>query len=184
VEVGAGGVRMARPLQLLTSKMFDAINEASYARVSRYTLPGKDNRYIMLLMGNNRRTRRIYLAWSKDGRRLESRRTPLVDRPPGTGQIAQAWYFPWRGRHYLIYHAHLTDSFQTANLYASEIDPAFEQPTLLGLFHDHTTAGPHNVAQMSPCFLEAQGKIYMYTNIGPRLNQKIALAVAEPDDPR
>jgi hypothetical protein len=32
---------------------------------------------------------------------------------------------------------------------------------------------------MSPCFLEANGKIYMYTNIGPRLNQKIALAVAE-----
>jgi len=167
----------------VTSKMFDAISEASYARVSRYTLPGKDNRYIMLLMGNNRGTRRIYLAWSKDGRTWESRRTPLVDPPPGTGQIAQAWYFPWRGRHYLIYHGHLTDSFQTANLYASEIDPAFERPTFLGLFHDHTTAGPNNVAQMSPCFLEAQGKIYMYTNIGPRLNQKIALAVAEADDP-
>ena len=105
-----------------------------------------------------------------------------MDPPPGTGQVAQAWYFPWRGRHYLIYHGHLTDSFQTANLYASEIDPAFERPKLLGLFHDHTTAGPENVAQMSPCFLEAQGKIYMYTNIGPRLNQKIALAVAESQE--
>jgi hypothetical protein len=76
----------------------------------------------------------------------------------------------------------LTDSFQTANLYASEIDPAFERPKLLGLFYDHTTAGPDNVAQMSPCFLEADGKIYMFTNIGPRLNQKIALAVAAADD--
>jgi len=34
---------------------------------------------------------------------------------------------------------------------------------------------------MSPCFLEAQGRIYMYTNIGPRLNQKIAVAVAEAE---
>ena len=165
----------------VTTKMFDAISEASYARVFRYTLPGKDNRYIMLLMGNNRGTRRIYLAWSKDGRTWETRRTPLVDPPPGTGQIAQAWYFPWRGRHYLIYHGHLADSFQTANLYASEIDPAFERPRYLGLFYDHTTASPDNVAQMSPCFLEADGKIYMFTNIGPRLNQKIALAVAEVD---
>jgi hypothetical protein len=165
----------------VTTKMFDAISEASYARVFRYTLPGKDNRYIMLLMGNNRGTRRIYLAWSKDGRTWATRRTPLLDPPPSTGQIAQAWYFPWRGRHYLIYHGHLTDSFQTANLYASEIDAVFERPKLLGLFYDHTTASPGNVAQMSPCFLEAQGKIYMYTNIGPRLNQKIALAVAEAD---
>lgn len=166
----------------VTTKMFDDISEASYARVFRYTLPGKDNRYIMLLMGNNQGTRRIYLAWSRDGCTWETRRSPLVDPPPGTNQIAQAWYFPWRGRHYLIYHGHLTDSFQTANLYASEIDPAFERPKLLGLFYDHTTAGPDNVAQMSPCFVEANGKIYMFTNIGPRLNQKIALAVAAADD--
>lgn len=162
--------------------MFDDISESSYARVFRYTLPGKDNRYIMLLMGNNRGTRRIYLAWSQDGRTWETRRSPLVDPPPSTGQIAQAWYFPWRGRHFLIYHGHLTDSFQTANLYASEIDPAFERPKPLGLFYDHATAGHDNVAQMSPCFLEADGKIYMFTNIGPRLNQKIALAVAAADD--
>jgi hypothetical protein len=52
---------------------------------------------------------------------------------------------------------------------------------LRGLFYDHTTASPDNVAQMSPCFLEANGKIYIYTNIGPRLHQRIALAVADVD---
>ena len=66
------------------------------------------------------------------------------------------------------------------NLYATEVDPAFEHAKHLGRFYDHTTASPDNVAQMSPCFLEANGKIYMFTNIGPRLNQKIAMAVAEP----
>ncbi len=163
----------------VTTKDFDAISEASYARVFRYTIPGKDNRYIMLLMGNNRGTRRIYLALSKDGRNWESRRTPLIDPPPGTGQVAQAWYFPWHDKHYLIYHGHLAANLQIANLYASESDPAFERPTYLGLFWDHTTASPDNVAQMSPCFLAENGKLFMYTNIGPRLHQKIALAVAE-----
>ena len=61
----------------VTTKDFDAISEASYARIFRYPIPGKDNRYIMLVMGNNRGTRRIYLAWSKDGRSWETRRTPL-----------------------------------------------------------------------------------------------------------
>lgn len=167
----------------VTTKMFDAISEASYARVFRYTMPGKDNRYVMLLLGNNQGTRRIYLAWSKDGRTWETRRRPFLDPPPGTNQVAQAWLFPWRGKHYLIFHGHLTTDFQTVNLYASQLDPAWERPEYLGLFYDHTSASPGNVAQMSPCFLEEKGKIYMYTNIGPRLNQKIALAVADAAKP-
>lgn len=146
------GIRFEYEGVAVTTKMFDAITEASYARVFRYTIPGKDNHYIMLLMGNNRGTRRIYLAWSKDGRSWEARRTALLDPPPGTGQVAQAWYFPWRGKHYLIYHGHLASNMQIANLYANEIDPTFENPTYLGLFHGHTTASPDNVAQMSPCF--------------------------------
>ena len=163
----------------VTTKDFDAISEASYARVFRYTIPDKDNRFIMLLMGNNRGTRRIYLAWSKDGRSWECRRTPLLDPQERTGQLAQAWYFPWQGKHYLIYHDY---SPKGTNLYASEIDAAFERPTYLGLFYDHTTVSPDNVAQMSPCFLEENGKVYMFTNIGPRLHQKIALAVAETNE--
>jgi hypothetical protein len=55
----------------VTAGMFDRINEASYARVFRYTLPGRDNRWIMLFMGNCQGTRNIYLASSKDGRKWE-----------------------------------------------------------------------------------------------------------------
>jgi hypothetical protein len=162
-----------------TTKLFHDVSEASYARMFRYTIPGKDNRYIALLMGNNRGTRRIYLAWSKDGRSWEPRQTPLVDPPPGTAQVAQAWYFPWQGKHYLIYHAHLSTNNLIADLHVSEVDAALEHAKYLGLFYDHASASPNNVAQMSPCFLTHNNLIYMYTNIGPRLNQKIALAVAE-----
>lgn len=147
-----------------------------YARVFRYTIPGKDNRYIMLLMGNNRGTRRIYLAWSKDGRSWEPRRTSFIDPQAPTGQLAQAWHFPWQGKHYLIYHDYST---RGTDLHVSEVDPTFEHVRYIRVFYDHTAASPDNVAQMSPCFLEENGKVYMYTNIGPRLHQKIALAVAE-----
>jgi len=165
-----------------TTKMFPDVSEASYARMFRYTLPGKDNRYIALLMGNNRGTRRIYLAWSKDGRRWEPRQTPLVDPPPGTAQVAQAWFLPWQGKHYLIYHAHWAVNPLIVDLHVSEVDPALEQSKYLGLFYDHASAGPGNVAQMSPCIVEGQGKLYLFTNIGPRLNQKIALATADVQD--
>jgi hypothetical protein len=80
----------------ITVGMFDRVTEASYGRVFRHALPGKDNRYVMLLMGNNDNTRRIYLATSKDGRKWEPRRAPFMDPPAGTDQVAGAIYFPWR----------------------------------------------------------------------------------------
>ena len=163
----------------VTADMFDRISEASYARVFRYTLPGQDNRYIMLLMGNNEGTRKIYLASSSDGRKWEPRRTPLLTPPPGTSQVAQAWYFPWQGKHYLIYHAHEAGNETYASLHVSEVDAAFEHTQHLGVFYDRTSVSPDNVAQMSPCFVTEGNRLYLFTNIGPRLNQKIALAVAD-----
>jgi hypothetical protein len=165
-----------------TTKMFPDVSEASYARMFRYTIPGKDNRFIALLMGNNRGTRRIYLAWSKDGRRWEPRPTPLVDPPPGTAQVAQAWFLPWQGKHYLVYHAHWTVKPLVADLHVSQVDAALASSNYLGLFYDHASAGPDNVAQMSPCIVDEQGKLYLFTNIGPRLNQKIALATADAEE--
>jgi len=163
----------------LTAGMFDRISEASYARVFRYTLPGRDNRWIMLLMGNCQGTRNIYLAWSKDGRTWEPRRTPLLTPPPGTSQVAQAWYFPWRGKHYLVYHAHEAKDETYASLHVSEVDAAFEHTKYLGVLYDRTSVSADNVAQMSPCFISEGDRLYLFTNVGPRLNQKIALAVAD-----
>lgn len=167
----------------VTTKMFDDINEASYARIFRHTIPGKDNRFIMLLMGNNKGTRRIYLAWSKDGRAWESRRTPLLDPPPGTGQVAQAWLFPWHEKLYLIFHAHEAKQVQSADLHVAEIDAAMEKPRYIGLFYPRTSISPDNAAQMSPCLIENGGTLYMFTNVGPRLKQKIALATAPAPSP-
>ncbi len=164
---------------VVTAKMFDQINEASYARVFRYTIPGQNNRYIMLLMGNHQGTRNIYLVWSNDGRRWEPRRTPLLTPPPGASQAAQAWYFPWQGKHYLIYHAHQAQNETYASLHVSEVDAAFEHTRYLGVFYERTSFGRDNVAQMSPCFVTEGNRLYLFTNVGPRLHQRIALALAD-----
>ncbi|MCU0916561.1 MAG: hypothetical protein MUC88_18655 [Planctomycetes bacterium] len=179
----ADGIHFDYQGSVVTTDMFDDVSEASYGRVARYNLPGKDNRYIMLLMGNNRGTRRIYLAWSKDGRQWETRRTPLMDPPPGTDQVAGAWYLPWQGKHYLIVHANRAadpGAFNVNfNLYVAEVDAAFERTQHLGLFYSRTAVSPANEAVMSPCMVAEGNRLYMFLNIGPRLHNKIALAVAE-----
>lgn len=43
----------------------------------------------------------------------------------------------------------------------------------------YTSVSLDNVAQMSPCFIAEDNRLYLFTNIGPRLNQKIALAIAD-----
>jgi hypothetical protein len=50
------------------------------------------------------------------------------------------------------------------------------------LFYDHTSGPPGNVAQMSSCFQVGNGKIHLYTNVGHRLHQKIAVAVADASE--
>ncbi|MBI5387183.1 MAG: hypothetical protein HZA90_21145 [Verrucomicrobia bacterium] len=175
------GIHFSYEGAVVSTAMFSGLSEASYGRVFRHPLPGCDNRYIMLLMGNDAGTRRIYLAWSKDGRKWETRRTPLMDPPPDTDQVAGAVYLPWGGRHYLV--AHANDSQANFNegfdLYLAETDAAFERVRHLGKFFARTTVSPTNPAVMSPCFIEDDGRLCLFFNIGPRLRNKIALALAE-----
>ena len=166
-----------------TDTMFSSpgstVGEASYARIYRYTIPGKDNRYIAIFMGvHNRKNRKVFLATSKDGRTWEPRKEPVVAPPPGTCQIAGNWYLPWNGKHYIIYHGHWTVNITVADLLVSEVDPTFEHSKFVGLLVDHKAAGTWNEAAMSPCMFQENGKLYLYYNIGPRLHQKIALAIA------
>ena len=90
-----------------------------------------------------------------------------------------AWLLPWQGKLCLVYHAHQTADFNVVDLHVSAVDPALERTEYLSLLHSHTTAGPDNVCQSAPCFVEDGGKLYLFSNIGLRLHNKIALAVAE-----
>jgi len=160
-----------------------AVGEASYARIYRYTIPGKDNRYIALFMGvHNMKNRKVFMATSKDGRTWEPRMDPVVEPPPGTNQIAGNWYLPWNGKHYIVYHAHWSVNPIVADLQISEVDPKFENPKYVGLLFDHKEAGTWNESMMSTCMFKENGKLYMFVNTGPRRTQKIALAIAPAEN--
>ena len=182
VASSSDGVHFVYEGEAVTTRMFPNLSEASYGRVFRHRLPGTDNRYVMLLMGNDRGTRRIYLAWSSDGRKWETRPTPLMDPPPGTDQVAGAVLVPWAGKLYLIAHANNSKAGfnQGYDLYIAETDAALERVQILGKFFDRTLVSPDNPGVMSPCFIEDNGHWCMFFNIGARLRNKIALAIAEP----
>jgi len=179
------GVHFDYEGEAVTTRMFPNLSEASYGRVFRHTLPGKDNRYVMLLMGNDRGTRRIYLAWSRDGRQWDTRPTPVMNPPPGTDQVAGAVLWPWAGKPYIIAHAHESKAaFNLGNdLYAAETDAALEHVKPLGKFLDRTFVAVDNPGVMSPGFIEDEGRWYLFFNIGPRLRNKIALAIGPSQTP-
>lgn len=181
------GIHFNYDQTVITKADFPGLTEASYARVFEHQLPGVDNRFIMLLMGNNDGTRRIYLAWSKDGRKWIPRLEPFMDPPPGTDQVAGAWLLPWKGRNYIISHANanLSEGAIGINgkgfdLYLNQANPDFTKATPLGKFMEAAAFGADNPALMGPCVFQESGVLYLFVNIGPRLNNTIALAVAKP----
>jgi len=182
VASSADGIHFDYEGEAVTTNMFPGLSEASYGRVFRHELPGKENRYVMLLMGNDHDTRRIYLASSKDGRKWEARPQPVMDPPPGTDQVAGAVLLSWAGKNHLIAHANNSKTAFNAgfDLYAVETDAAFEHVTAPVRFIDRTFVSADNPGIMSPCFIEDAGRLCLFFNIGPRLQNKIALAISDP----
>ena len=185
LATSADGIHFDYAAEVVNTRMFANLSEASYGRVFRHSLPGRDNRYVMLLMGNDRGIRRIYRAWSKDGRKWDTRPQPLMDPPAGTDQVAGAVLLSWGGKSYLIAHANNSKAAfnEGYDLYVAETDAALENVKPLGKFFERTLVSPTNPGVMSPCFIEDAGRLCMFFNIGARLRNKIALAIAEPVAP-
>lgn len=180
LATSADGLHFEYDREVVTTRLFPGLTEASYGRVFRHALPRRDNRYVMLLMGNDHGTRRIYLATSPDGRQWTARPGALLDPPPGTDQLAAAVLVPWGGKLFLVAHAHDAKAdFNLGNdLYAWSTDAALETIKPLGKCVDRSLAGADNPSVMSPCFVAEGDKLYLFLNTGPRLKNKIALAVS------
>jgi hypothetical protein len=110
-----------------------------------------------------------------------------MNPPPGTDQVAGAWLLPWKGRNYIIAHANanLPEGIEGINgkgfdLYLNEVNAGFTKALPIGKFMEAGVFGAGNPGLMNPCFFEENGSIYLFVNIGPRLNNTIALAVAKP----
>lgn len=165
---------------VVTTADFDDVDESSYARVHRCDLPGSDARWIMLLMGHRRGNRPILFASSRDGCKWTTRREPLIMPPPGYGNIGSPWYFPWRGKHYILAHTHPEgDERPCASIHAYEVDEAFTRTRHLGRLYDRRSVSPDNQCHFDAHPIEEDGVLYLVTTIGTRLNQRIALAVQD-----
>ncbi|TSB47463.1 hypothetical protein [Alkalicoccobacillus porphyridii] len=158
---------------------FSDISEASYARVFEYELSGKNNQYIMMLMGNNQETRKIYLAWSDDGRNWETQQEPLISPITGQGgNLSGAYYFPYEGNHYVTVHG------SSGNQYVVDVGENFDQEVHLGSFYQPIESTPENGRAASRSFIYSEDKLYMIYEAGQRGSTKIALAKANTDKER
>lgn len=170
----------------VTTESFGSdLTEASYARVFRLPRDVGKWRYWMLLMGNLMGTRSIWQAWSPDGRCWEASPTPFITPPPGTGQMGPGWLFAWKGQNYLLAFANRDDTplyEPISDLYLYAVQADFSGAELLDLFMDHTIVGPDNYRINDPCLLQSPERWYLFLNVGHRLHQSIALAVAEEGD--
>lgn len=156
---------------------FTGISEASYARVFEHELDGKDNRYVMTLMGNNNGTRKIYLAWSKDGREWETQQEPLISPQPGQGgNLSGAYYFPYNGNHYVTVHG------GSGNQYVIDVGENFDQEIHLGAYYQPTQNSPENGRAASRSYMYSENELYMIYEAGQRGSTKIALARAIYDE--
>ena len=167
----------------VNTTMFEAgLTEASYARVFRHTTTDGKGPYVMLLMGNCEGTRNIYMAWSKDGRHWEPKREAFITPPPGTNQMGPGSFVEWNGQLYLICFANREDSAvhdPISDLYLYRVSPNLDRVACLGLLMPHETAGADNARICDPCVLRTRERLYLFINVGRRLNQRIALAVAD-----
>jgi hypothetical protein len=181
IASSADGIHFDYEGVAVTTTMFDGISEASYARVFRCRVENRDAAYVLLFMGNNNGTRRIYAAWSRDGRNFEAQKKPLISPPPGTEvtQVGAPWYLPRDGRNLVIFHGDQTDdrlNDVTTNLYVADVGPDFTSEEHLGVCFSRHDVSPDNARVSDPCLVEEDGQCWLFTAIGPRLRQEIALA--------
>ena len=165
----------------VTTSMYEGITEASYARVFACSIPSRDARYVLLFMGNNGGTRRIYAAWSRDGRSFEAQSTPLINPPPNTAvtQVGAPWYLCQDERNLVLFHGDKTDSKLSdviTDLYLADVGPDFTEEKHLGMIYRREIVSVDNRRVSDPCLVEEDDKQWLFMSIGSRLHQKIALA--------
>jgi hypothetical protein len=158
--------------EVVRASSIPGVTETSYARAFRYPVQGVTNTYLLLFMGNQNGTRKIFLAWSTDQREWTVRTTPLVVPPPGETQIGNP--------HLLVKDGvpHVVHNGASGRVYVNEVGPAFDRSILRGVLHEPLPGFPDNGRAAAPAFAKEGDTVYMYYEAGTRLDGRIALATA------
>lgn len=170
------GINFTYERKALGTSDFVGLMETSYAKVFKYTIPSKNNTYIMLLMGNTTANKRnIYLAWSNDGLNWTTQKNPLITSNASEGtNLSGPTYFPWNGKHYVVYHA------SSGNVHITEVGANFDLENHLGVLHDSDDVIDRG-RTASANFVYDGEDLYMFYEQGDRLGGVLAYAKMDPN---
>lgn len=153
---------------LHTDMVGAGLHEASYARV--FPHPVKDGIHIMLYMGRQGQTRKIFIGWSHDlASGWKFKPEPLISPREGEGgQLSGAHYWGRNGGGHVVYHS------GAGTMHAAYVGTSFDREDHLGVFYTEPVA----TRAAAPSFAEEDGHLYMYYEAGARGNTNIAIARA------
>jgi hypothetical protein len=153
---------------LHTSMLPSNVSEASYARV--FPHPVQSGVYIMLFMGNQAGTRKIFIGWSHSlASGWKFKPEPLISPAAGEGgQLSGAHYWSRNGGGHVVYHA------GDGNIRVARVGTGFDREEHLGVLYSEPVA----TRAAAPCFAEEDGRLYMFYEAGRRSATNIAIARA------
>ncbi|MBO0609108.1 hypothetical protein [Myceligenerans salitolerans] len=153
---------------LTTAMMPSNVTETSYARV--FPHPTQSGVYIMLFMGNQAGTRKIFIGWSHSlasGWRFKPE--PLISPAAGEGgQLSGAHYWSRNGGGYVVYHS------GAGTMHVADVGTSFDRENHLGVLYTEPVA----TRAAAPSFAEEDGRLYMFYEAGRRGDTNIAIARA------
>jgi hypothetical protein len=158
---------------VLHTGLIPGTSETSYARVFEHQIPGLGNKYVMLFMGNQGGTRRIFWGWSGDGKSWQYNTTPLVwPSDAGQSQISAPHLLKRNNTCYVVYHG------DGGDMHLTEVGNSFDRKVYLGVFHHSLAGAPDNGRAAAPSFGTDGGVAYMFYEAGQRGASTIAVARA------
>ena len=165
------GVNFRDETPILSTRLVPGTSETSYARVFEHTLPGRNNKYVMVFMGV-KSGRRIFYGWSPNGwDQWQFSPTPLVNpEPDGLVDISGATLVKRNNTTYIAYHG------GDGKMRVTEVGNAFDRENHLGVFYSPIASDNGRAA--APSFGTDGGVEYMFYEAGPRLGARICIARA------
>lgn len=166
VAESADGVTFTNAKTVFEGKSAPEGTQAYQQSVYEYTIPGKGNKYIMLITGNGYKEtdvttngKQIYYAWSNDGLTWTASDRVLVypDAPGDKGNIASPRLLIKDGEPYVVYHN------SNGNIGYSKLSADFSTFTRAGRYYNSIDNGePDRGRAADAAFLDADGVLYLY----------------------
>lgn len=155
---------------LHTDMLPSNLTEASYARV--FPHPVRSDLHIMLFMGDQDGTRKIFIGWSHQlASGWQFKPQPLISPGPGEGgQLSGAHYWSRNGGGHVVYHS------RSGDIHVADVGTGFDREEHLGVLFDSAAEAPDNGRAAAPSFAEENGRLYMFYEAGQRSATNIAIA--------